>query len=364
MKLSLDIAFFGSSIVSAFRNGSATYFRGIVRALAARGHNVTFFEPRVEGRQRHRDVPNPPWVDVVVHSGTDATEIERALERARRADVVVKATSIGVFDDLLEREIPRALKPGATSIFWDVDAARTIARLDAKSDAAALGAFDLVFTSAGGPSVVRSYVRHGARTCVSIAPALDPTTHYPVPPSPTWFADASMLVNYRTDRERRVRELFFDAAALLPDRTFLLGGSDWDEVDVPANVRAIGHVYTAEHNGFHAGARAVLAFACDDVADHGWSPPARLFEAAGAGACLFSNGWEGLDSFLEPAHEVLVVRDADELAARIRDLDPIRGRAIGAAARARVLAQHSYGHRAQLVESVLLKGAPSMEAAS
>ena len=131
MKLSLEIAFFGPSIVSAFRNGSATYFRGIVRALAARGHRITFFEPRIEGRQKHRDMPDPLWADVVVHSGTDANDLGRVLEQARRADVVVKASNVGVFDDVLEREIPRSLKPGATSIFvgrrrsHDARAART-----------------------------------------------------------------------------------------------------------------------------------------------------------------------------------------------------------------------------------------------
>ena len=367
MKFSLDIAFFGSSLVSAYRNGSATYYRGIVRALAARGHRVTFFEPRIERRQRYRDLADPTWAEVVSYSGADNHEVDRILERARRADVLIKATGIGVFDSILEREIPRALKPGAMSIFWDVDVSTTLTRLRANASDPLRGMlprYDVVCTNAGGPSVVREYVDLGARLCVPVHPALDPSTHFPVPASTAWTADASLLVNWSPDREQRVSDLFFDAASRLPESTFLLGGSGWDEIDAPANVRALGHVYTAEHNGLNAGARCILAPACDEMASRGWAPPARMFEAAGAGACLITNAWDGVDSFLEPDREVLVAKTGEEVAALIRDLQPVRGRTIGAAARARVLTHHTYAQRAKLLDSILIAGAPTLEAAS
>ncbi len=367
MKLSLDIAFFGSSIVSAFRNGAATYYRGMARALAARGHRITFIEPRLPGREKHRDLADPSWAEVAVYSANDASDVERMLERARRADVVVKASHVGAFDELLEQEIPRIVKPGATSIFWDVDAATTISRLTASEAAGArplLSRYDLVFTHAGGRALERKYADLGARLCLTVHPALDPLTHFPVPSSPTWQSDLSLLANWRADREPSVRELFFRAAEQLRDRTFVLGGSDWDDVEVPTNVRTIGHVYTAEHNGFHAGARAVLAIACDELSVRGWSPPARLFEAAGAGACIVTNAWEGLDDFLEPDREVLVAKDAAAVAEIVRTLDPVRARTIGAAARARVLSHHTYAQRAQLVDSIFVASAPSIEAVS
>src|SRR3954466_10876794 len=111
MKTSLDIAFFGSSLVSAYWNGAATYYRGIVRALADRGHRITFYEPDAFERQKHRDIDDPPYAKVVVYSGTDKAEVLTMLERARRSDVIVKASGVGVFDDLVEREVPYARRP-------------------------------------------------------------------------------------------------------------------------------------------------------------------------------------------------------------------------------------------------------------
>ena len=366
MKLSLEIAFFGSSLVSAYWNGAATYYRGIIRALAARGHRITFYEPDAYDRQKHRDMADPSWAEVVVYSGTDRDDVYRMLERARRADVVVKASGIGVWDALLEQEVPRATKPGALSIFWDVDAAATLERVRANRDdpfRELIPKYDLIFTYGGGPPVVRGYVELGARLCVPVYNALDPTSHFPVAPDPSWFADLSLLANRLPDREARVAEFFFRPAALLPQKTFLLGGNGWEGHGMPPNVRTVGHVYTNQHNTFNASARCVLNVARDSMAANGWSPATRVFEAAGAGACLITDAWEGIDVFLEPGREVLVARDGEEVAKLLRDLDPIRAREIGAAARGRILAHHTYAQRAKLVDSILVTNAPAMEAA-
>src|SRR3954466_2975234 len=160
MKTSLDIAFFGSSLVSAYWNGAATYYRGIVRALADRGHRITFYEPDAYERQKHRDIDDPPYANVVVYSGTDEAEALTMLEGGRRSDVIVKASGVGVFDELLEREVPRARRPGALAAFWDVDAPATLARLKANEDdpfTRMIPAYDLVLTYGGGPPVVQSY---------------------------------------------------------------------------------------------------------------------------------------------------------------------------------------------------------------
>ena len=376
MKLSLDIAFFGSSLVSAYWNGTATYYRGIVRALAARGHRITFFEPDILDRQKHRDMADLPWAEVVVYSGTDRDDAYRMLERARRADVIIKASGTGAFDALLEEEVPRAVKPGALSIFWDVDAAATLERLRANpSDPlrATIPRYDLVFTYGGGPPVVRGYVEVGARLCVPVYNGLDPTTHFPVPADPRWFADLSLLANRLPDNEARVRELLFRAAGLLPQKTFLLGGNGWGPqgfvgAERPGggaapNVRAIGHVHTSDHNAFNASSRCVLSITRDSMAANGWTPPARVFEATGAGACLITDEWEGVDVFLEPGREILVAKDGEEVARLLRDLEPVHARESGAAARARVLTHHTYAQRAKLVDSILLTNTPAMEVA-
>lgn len=367
MKLALDIAFFGSSLVSTYWNGPATYYRGIIRALAARGHHVTFYEPDIRGRQSRRDIVDPPWADVVVFSGTDRDDVYRMLERARKADVVIKASGIGAFDALLDDEVPRAVKSGALSIFWDVDAAATLARIRANPDdpfRRLIPKYDLVFTYGGGPPVVRGYVELGAGLCVPVYNALDPTTHFPVPVEPTWTSDLSLLANRLGDREARVDEFFFRAAELRRDSSFVLAGSGWGDRALPPNVRAVGHVNTVDHNAFNASARCVLNVTRDSMATNGWTPPARVFEAAGAGACIVTDAWEGIDIFLEPGREILLARNGEDVARIVRDLDPVRAKAIGAAARARILAHHTYSQRAKLVDSILVTNTPAIEAVS
>jgi spore maturation protein CgeB len=356
----LDIAFFGSSLVSAYWNGAATYYRGIVRALDARGHRVTFYEPDAYGRQQHRDMADPDWARVVVYAGEGEEGVTRALEQARGADLVVKASGVGVFDALLEREVLALQCPGTTVVFWDVDAPATLDRVqhDASDPFRTLvPRYDLVFTYGGGEPVVRAYEALGARQCVPVYNALDPSTHFPVAPERRFTGDLGFLGNRLPDREARVEEFFLRAASLLPDHHFLLGGSGWQDKALPPNVAALGHVYTHEHNAFNCTPRAVLNVNRESMARYGFSPPTRVFEAAGAAACLVTDAWEGVELFLEPGREVLVAHDGAEVAEHVRALTDVRARAIGDAALARVLAEHTYAHRAAQVEQVLGVGA-------
>src|SRR5689334_3417692 len=129
MRRQFSIAFFGSSLVSAYWNGAATYYRGIVRALHERGHRVTFYEPDAYGRQQHRDIADPEWARVVVYPGEGEDGVLRALEAARSADLVVKASGVGVFDELLERAVLELRRPDSVVAFWDVDAPATLDRV-------------------------------------------------------------------------------------------------------------------------------------------------------------------------------------------------------------------------------------------
>ena len=353
--LGLEIAFFGSSLVSAYWNGAATYYRGIIRALAFRGHRITFYEPDAYERQAHRDIADPPWAKVVVYPATE-DGVLGAIEQARGADLVVKASGVGVFDELLERAVVE-LRGGRTrAVLWDVDAPATLDRMHA--DPAdplrqLLPRFDLVFTYGGGPPVVNAYTGLGARACVPIYNALDPDTHHPVRRDPRFAADLSFLGNRLPDREQRVEEFFLRAAAAAPEQSFLLGGSGWDDKPMPPNVRAIGHVYTADHNALNVSARAVLNISRESMARYGFSPATRVFEAAGAGACLITDAWEGVELFLEPGAEVLVAGSAEEVVEHLRAIGPEEARAIGERARQRMLAEHTYAHRARRVEEAL-----------
>jgi spore maturation protein CgeB len=354
---SLDIAFFGSSLLSAYWNGAATYYRGIIRNLHERGHRITFYEPDAFGRQQHRDMEPPQWAEVHVYSADGTDGVYRALELAgRHADCIVKASGVGVFDELLEREVLAVRRPGTTVVFWDVDAPATLDRMaqdPADPFRACVPRYDMIFTYGGGMPVVRAYEGFGARECIPVYNALDPTTHHPVPPDERFQADLGFLGNRLPDREQRVEEFFLRAAALAPDRSFLLGGSGWDDKPRPASVKYVGHVYTQDHNAFNCTPSAVLNVSRESMARYGFSPATRVFEAAGAGACLITDEWEGIELFLEPGREVLVAGDGADVADLLGALTPEGARHIGNAAMRRVLHEHTYAHRARQVDDVL-----------
>ncbi|USU05267.1 glycosyltransferase [Sphingomonadaceae bacterium OTU29LAMAA1] len=350
----MKIAFYGSSLVSSYWNGAATYYRGILKALHKRGYDITFYEPDAFDRQQHRDIDPPAYAKSVVYPAT-VDALYGVLAEAVQADIVVKANGVGVFDAELLDGIIRHAHPQALKIFWDVDAAATLDEMRADGSHPVLKALpdlDMVLTYGGGPPVVDAYTGFGAARCIPVYNALDPETHHPVPRDARFACDLAFLGNRLPDREARVEEFFLRPAALLPDQSFLIGGNGWDTKVMPANVRHRGHVYTAEHNAFNCTPRAVLNVARDSMAHIGFSPATRVFEAAGAAACLITDAWEGIEQFLIPDEEVLVARDGQDVAEHLAALTPARAQAIGQAALRRVLAEHTYDLRGAEVDAL------------
>lgn len=355
----MRIAFYGSSLLSSYWNGAATYYRGLLRAMAALGHEITFYEPDILGRQAHRDIAPPDWARVVVYAA-DPEGLARVAAEAGAADVVVKASGVGFADDIVLERVMAEAAPGAVRVFWDVDAPATLAEIGAVPDhpiRRALPGLDLVLTYGGGAPVVAAYRSLGAREVTPIFNALDPDTHFPVAPDPHFAADLSFLGNRLPDREDRVETFFLGPAAVMPKRGFLLGGAGWEERALPPNVRHLGHVGTDAHNAFNCSALAVLNVSRASMASMGFSPATRVFEAAGAGACLITDAWEGIGQFLAPGREVLVARDGVDVVEILSDLTPERARALGEAARARVLAKHCYAHRAREADACIARAA-------
>lgn len=351
----MKIAWFPSSLLSAYWNGAATYYRGLIKALHHRGHEITVYEPDAYDRQKHRDLDPPDWARVVVYENNEEAAL-RCVEAARGADIVVKCSGIGVFDELLESAVLDLKRPDNYITFCDVDAPATLERVENNADdsfRACIPRYDFVFTYGGGPPVVRGYESLGAQLCVPIYNGLDPETHHPVPPNRNFEADLGFLGHRLPDREARVEEFFLNAAVRLPDQDFLLGGIGWDTKPLPPNVRNLGHVYTADHNAFNCTPRMVLNISRASMARYGYSPATRVFEACGAGACLITDAWEGVDFFFEPEEEILIADSGGEVAAHMRNIDAARARKIGEAGHKRAVADHTYGQRAAQFDAIL-----------
>ncbi len=354
----LRIAFFGSSLISSYWNGAATYYRGILKALHTRGHDITFYEPDAFDRPNHRDIEAPDYARSVVFPADEMSAMEMITE-ATEADVVIKASGVGVLDAFLEKNVLELRENHRKIIFWDVDAPVTLGHAKSVPNEPFLELiprYDAIFTFGGGPPVMDQYEQLGARACVPVYTAVDQHTHYPVPPEHRFNSDLSLLANRIPDREPRIHEFFFGPARLLPDHHFVLGGNGWGENATHLqNVDILGHVCTKDHNAFNCSARLVLNVNRQSMVDVGWSPPTRVFEAAGAGACLIIDKWDCIEEFLIPGKECLVAESGEEVARLVRNVEEDDARDIGAAASSRVRRDHTYEKRAQEAEQQLYR---------
>ena len=354
----MRLVLFGSSLVSAYWNGAATYYRGICKAMHARGHEVVFVEPDIYERQSHRDLlEDPPYAEVRVCTGWN--ELQRELDRARGADLVAKCSGVGGWDMELAEAV-LGLQCARTRVaFWDVDAPHTLAAAfaePARTDGtfrALIPRYDLILLYGGGPPVEEAYARLGARRTQLVYNAVDPAEYYPVPSHPGRACDLLFMGNRMPDREERVVDLFFEAARRAPDLAFVLGGNGWADCTLPSNVRWVGHVPTGEHRSWNCSARMVLNINRADMASAGYSPPTRVFEAAGCGSCVITDMWPGISTFFAPNEEILQANSAEGIVFYLRSITRARAEMIGAAARQRVLRDHTYDARAAELDAAL-----------
>jgi spore maturation protein CgeB len=350
------LTFFGSSLVSCYWNGAATYYRGLLRALHELGHDVVFCEPDAYGRQEKRDLPaDPPYARVVVYR-TEAERDALVDEAFAASQWVVKCSGVGMWDAELEEAVASRAGGEAMTAYLDVDAPATLGRIaanEADPFRACIPRYDHVFTYGGGPPVVEEYTRWGAKGCTPVYNGLDPREHRPPVHRRTPEWDLLFMGNRLPDREARVEEFFFAAARLCPDASFALGGEGWSGKKLPPNVTCLGHVPTARHNELNAAARLVMNIHRESMVENGWSPATRMFEAAGAAACQVTDAWRGIEDFFAPGTEILVAEDAHAVARYVREIGLVAARGIGEAARRRALKQHTYARRARLMDAVL-----------
>ncbi|HEY7354000.1 MAG TPA: glycosyltransferase [Terriglobales bacterium] len=350
----MKIYVIGSSITSCYWNGAATYYRGIYKNLHRLGHDITFAEPDVYNRQQNRDCSNIEYATVRVYQ--TPRDLNSMLADACASDLIVKHSGVGADDELLEKEVLHCRSASTRIAFWDVDAPATLTRVEQNEHdpfRELIPKYDFIFTYGGGVAVVEKYTALGAKNCFPIYNALDPDTHHPVAPEGKFKCDLAFVGNRLPDREARVDQFFLAAAEQAPEFQFLLGGEGWGSKRMPANVRWIGHVGTAHHNVINCSARMVLNINRESMARVGFSPPTRVFEAAGAAASLITDAWTGVDSFFEPGQEILVADGAEGIVSFLRGISSDGACKIGAAMHRRALRDHTYELRARQVNSIL-----------
>jgi spore maturation protein CgeB len=292
-------------------------------------------------------------------------DIPKLLELAADADLIIKHSGVGADDDLLERVVLSERSRSNRVAFWDVDAPATLARVEA--DAAdpfrsLIPEYDFIFTYGGGSPVIEHYTRLGAKNCTPIYNGLDPETHHPVFADTNLACDLAFVGHRLPDREWRVEQFFLRAAELAPHLKFVLGGEGWGGRALPLNVRWIGHVGSNDHNRVNCSARMVLNVNRESMANVGFSPPTRVFEAAGAAACLITDAWTGVDQFFVPGREILVASSAEEIVEYLRGLSAADAGQMGQNMRQRALKDHTYTRRAASFHQIMsdaTKGAES-----
>jgi spore maturation protein CgeB len=356
----MKLVIFGLTISSSWGNGHATLWRGLCRAFAARGHRLVFFERDVEYYAgAHRDCPNPPGVDLHLYSDWGDV-VGLAQRHLADADVAMITSycpdAVAAADLVLSSSAP-------LKTFYDLDAPVTLDRLRAGEEVAYIpprgfGDFDLVLSYTGGTALDELQSRLGARRVAPIYGSVDPAVHYPVPPNEEYRADFSYLGTFAADRQAALNELFIQAAKRLPNQRFLLGGAQYP-ADFPwtDNIFFVRHVPPPQHPAFFCSSRLTLNVTRRAMAEMGYCPSGRLFEAAACGCPLLSDGWEGLDRFFVPGREILIAKTTDEAVAALELSDAELGR-ISKAARERVLSEHTAERRAIDLEEAL-EGAAS-----
>jgi spore maturation protein CgeB len=348
---SLDVVVLGLSVSSSWGNGHATTYRGLLRALARRGHRVTFLERDTPWYAGNRDMPQPEFCRLELYDSL-AELRDRFAHAVRDADLVIVGSYVPEGVDVGEWVIRTAR--GATA-FYDIDTPVTLAKLARGDDeyltAALIPRYDAYLSFTGGPTLDRLEREYGSPMARALYCSVDPALYFPEPVETRW--DLGYMGTYSDDRQPTLNELLVQTARVWPRGRFTVVGPQYPEhLHWPRNVQRIGHLAPREHRAFYNAQRFTLNVTRADMVAAGWSPSVRLFEAAACGTPIVSDYWDGLDDILEIGTEVLVARSAADVLEYLREMPEEERSAIGVRARERVLAA---AHRAAELEQYALE---------
>ncbi len=357
----MRLVVFGLTVSSSWGNGHATLWRGLWRALVAQGHGLVFFERDAPYYAEHRDVTHLPGGELVLYREWDDIR-ERAEREVGAADALIVTSYCP--DGQAATQLIGDSDTEAVKVFYDMDTPVTLENLRARRSVPYIGPrglrdFDLVLSYTGGPSLDELRSLLGARRVAPLYGHVDPQVHRRVPAESRYATGLSYLGTYAADRQAALEALFIEPARRLPRRDFLLGGAQYpDDFPWTDNIRFVRHLPPAEHPAFFSSSRLTLSVTRRAMAQNGHCPSGRLFEAAACGTPVLSDDWAGLDGFFTPGREILIARTTEEAVAALALGDDELAR-IAAAARERVLAEHTSAHRARELESLLAAHAPA-----
>lgn len=344
---------FGLSISSSWGNGHATLLRGLFKALVARGHRITFFERDTPYYAPHRDLTEMAGVSLELYSDWEAAWV-RAHAELRDADIGMVTSYCP--DGVTASEA--VFESKARRIFYDLDTPVTLQRLRGGQTLPYIGPrglsdFDLVLSYTGGAAIDELQFRLGARRAIPLYGSVDPQMHRPVEAADTYRGDLSYFGTYSEDRQKALEQLFIEPARKLPHRRFVIGGALYPHAfPWTGNIYFVRHIPPHDHSTFYCSSKLTLNVTRGPMAEMGYCPSGRLFEAAACGAPTLTDEWEGLEQFFEPGREILMARTTEDAMAAI-ELSSEELHKISQAARARVMEQHTAEHRAMELEVAL-----------
>jgi spore maturation protein CgeB len=344
-----SLVVFGLSLSSSWGNGHAATYRGLVRALGQRGWSITFFERDVEWYASNRDLAEPDFCDLRLYD--DVTEASGSV---RNADAVMVGSLVADGARLIDW-LARFDRP---LLFYDIDTPITLVELRQSQQTDYLRAdqvprFQVYFSFAGGPALQELEGRWRAQHAEALYCGVDSLVYRPVPTDERFECALAYMGTYAADRQPAVERLLIEPARARPSDRFILAGPLYPVLDLPPNLTHIQHVYPRDHAALYCSSQASLNLTREAMRAWGYAPSTRLFEAAASGACIISDSWPGLDELLEPGREVLLAETCGDVVSHLDTLTPSRRAQIGAAARARVLRDHTYDQRADQVERAI-----------
>jgi spore maturation protein CgeB len=349
----LKIVILGLSITSSWGNGHATTFRGLMRELVARGHEVLFLERDQPWYAAHRDLPCPPF---------GRTELYDSLGDLKRRFIgAIRAADLVLVGSYVPEAVPiaRWLTRMARSLlgFYDIDTPVTLGKLE-RGDYEYLSPdliphYHLYLSFTGGPTLARLERQYGSPCARPLYCAVDPALYFPEAREPAW--DLGYMGTYTPDRQAGLEQLLLEPARAWPKGRLVVAGALYPaDMPWPANVEYIEHVPASRHRAFYNAQRFTLNLTRADMIRAGYSPGVRLFEAAACAMPILSDYWEGLDTIFVPGKEILIAPDSAATLSYLRDMPAAEAQAVGQAARAKVLARHTAAHRAAELERYVL----------